>query len=204
MKHAIVQFFKLFEYIKVSILTTVVFTILVCGIYPLIIYGIGQLLFREKAEGSLIFDKNGKVVIGSKLIGQNFQEAKYFHPRPSAAGKRGYDATHSSGSNLGPTSQKLIDTVKVLAQEYRIENQIEPKTFLPVDAVTASGSGLDPHISVENALLQVPRIAKARAFPEAVVKSLVQESIENPSFGILGKARVNVLLLNLKLDELNL
>ena len=131
-----------------------------CGIYPLIVYGFGQAVFHDKANGSLIVGSDG-TVRGSRLIGQGFTDPKYFHPRPSAAGN-GYDAANSSGSNLGPTSQKLADAVKDRVAAYRTENGLGPNDSVPADAVTASGSGLDPHISPRNAELQIPRIAQTR------------------------------------------
>ena len=184
--------------LKTSVLTTIVFAVILCGIYPLLIFGIGQLCFHEKANGSLI-KVNGKV-IGSKLIGQNFDLPKYFHPRPSAAGNVGYDAGNSSGSNLGPTSQKLINGVKISVNKYRTENQLPAYIAVPGDAATASGSGLDPHISVQNALYQVSRIAKTRGLSEQVVKNLVQKNTERSFLGFIGESRVNVLMLNLQLD----
>ena len=145
-------------------------------------------------------DKDG-TVRGSKLLGQNFTGAKYFHPRPSAAGN-GYDAANSSGSNLGPTSQKLNDAIKDRIAAYRTENGLKETDAVPADAVTASGSGLDPHISLRNAELQAPRVAKARNLSEDKVRELIEQNTDAAAFGILGEPGVNVLKLNLALDSL--
>ncbi len=146
--------------LKNSIIATFVFAIVLCGIYPLIVYGAGQLFFPHAANGSLIEGKNRELV-GSELLGQMFSADKYFHPRPSAAGA-GYDAANSSGTNLGPTSRKLMNSVKSAVEQYRKENNLAAGVLVPGDAVTSSGSGLDPHISVKNAEFQVARVAKAR------------------------------------------
>ena len=185
--------------LKNSIIATIVFAIILCGLYPLIVYGAAQLFFPRAANGSLIEGKNRELV-GSALLGQMFSADKYFHPRPSAAGA-GYDATSSSGTNLGPTSQKLMNAVKGAVEQYRKENNLAPDVLIPADAVTSSGSGLDPHISVKNAELQIPRVAKARGLDDAAVRALVEKSTNGPQFGILGEAGVNVLTLNLALDE---
>lgn len=252
--------------VKNSIIAMLVLAIICCGIYPLIVYGIGQLAFPHKANGSLIEGKDRKI-IGSELLGQAFSADKYFNPRPSAAGT-GYDAANSSGSNLGPTSKKLIngttksialpakeaggspspapdvvdyDGIKLRVLNYCEQNGIsykllqnekvvEPKTFktekgeydqvklinafnddakaltikpdslIPADAVTASASGLDPHISLKNAAIQVPRVAKARNLSEDKVRELVKKYTDGRDLGILGEAGVNVLKLNLALD----
>ena len=181
-----------------SLFATLVLAIVCCGLYPLVVFGIGQLAFREQAGGSLIVDKHG-VVHGSKLLGQPFVAAKYFHSRPSAAGN-GYDAANSSGSNLGPTSQALRDTIKDRIDAYRKENGLQETNAVPADAVTASGSGLDPHISPASARLQIARVAAARGLPPATVAVLVERALEPPQWGFLGEPRVNVLLLNLALD----
>jgi len=250
-----------------SIGATIVFAVVLCGLYPLLIWGVGQLLFPHQANGSLIESADRKIV-GSSWLGQPFSSDKYFIPRPSAAGN-GYDAANSSGSNLGPTSKKLINgttkTTAIIAKEgaeptqgpdvvdydgvklrvigyceqngiaYQLLQEgkvIDPKTYktekgdydqvklitafnddnkpltvkaavpIPGDAVTASGSGLDPHISVKNAMLQLPRVAKTRSLSEEQVRELVNQNTDGPSLGILGEAGVNVVKLNLALDHL--
>jgi K+-transporting ATPase ATPase C chain len=189
---------NIFIEIKNSVIATIVFAIILCGIYPLIVYGAGQLFFPNKANGSLIEGKDRKLV-GSELLGQMFSGEKYFHPRPSAAGT-GYDAANSSGTNLGPTSQKLKDAVKAGVEQYRKENNLTPDVLIPADAVTSSGSGLDPHISVRNAHLQTGRVAKARNLDENNVRVLVEKFTDGRQLGILGEPGVNVLKLNLALD----
>ena len=184
-----------------AILATILFAIVLCGIYPVLIWGIGQLAFPHQANGSLIESKD-RTIVGSELLGQNFAAAKYFHPRPSAAGANGYDAANSGGSNLGPTSQKLIDAVKARVDAYRAENALPAGTLIPGDAVTASGSGLDPHISIKNARLQVSRIALARGLGIDAVQEQVKKATDGRSLGFLGEPGVNVLKLNLALDNL--
>lgn len=188
----------LFSEIRGALVSTLLFALICCGLYPLVVYGVAQVFFADKANGSLITDADG-TVRGSKLIGQGFTGEKYFHPRPSAAGN-GYDAANSSGSNLGPTSQKLNDAIKDRITAYRQENGLKAEDSVPADAVTASGSGLDPHISVRNAELQVARVAKARGVSVEPIRSLITESTEQADFGIFGDNGVNVLTLNRKLD----
>ena len=184
-----------------ALLATLVLAVVCCGLYPLVVFGIGQLAFRQKANGSLIVDQHG-AVRGSRLLGQAFADEKYFHARPSAAGT-GYDAANSGGSNLGPTSQALRDTIKERIVAYRKKNGLQETEAVPADAVTASGSGLDPHIAPENARLQIARVATARQMPREDVAVLVERAIEPPQCGFLGEPRVNVLLLNLALDRIS-
>ncbi len=173
-------------------------TVLLGVIYPLAMTGISQLLFPDKANGSL--RTSGGKVIGSELIGQNFTRAEYFQPRPSAAGSDGYDPTASGGSNYGPTNQKLIERVKASIGKFRKENP-DYTGPLPADLVTASASGLDPHLSPDSAKAQSPRIAKARGVSLGQIEELVARFTEGPDLGLLGEPRVNVLMLNLELDR---
>lgn len=179
-----------------SIRLTLVLLVLLCGIYPAAVWGIGQIAFRDSAEGSLL-RRDGRVV-GSSLIGQTFSSPKYFHSRPSAAGS-GYDAMASSGSNLGPTSQKLNDRISESVASW---HDARHATGIPVDAVTASGSGLDPHISPANARAQAPRVARERRMPLDEVNRMIDAQTEQRFLGLYGAPRVNVLVLNLALDEL--
>lgn len=181
-------------------MSTIILAVICCGLYPLLVYGIGQVLFSKHANGSLIVDSSG-ITRGSALIGQNFTAEKYFHSRPSAAGT-GYDATASGGSNLGPTSKSLSDSIKERIAAYRRENGLNATDPIPADAVTASGSGLDPHISPRNAQLQTPRIARTRGMSEARVQAVINQCTDSPSFGMLGDTGVNILKLNLALDAL--
>jgi K+-transporting ATPase ATPase C chain len=178
---------------------TIVLTVLLGIVYPLIMTGLGQVLFPAQANGSLIRDSSGNV-IGSAILAQNFTQPDYFHPRPSAAGTDGYDATSSGGSNLGPTNQKLIDAVQARIDAYRDENGLSADALVPVDAVTTSASGLDPDISPANALIQASRVAHARGLPEDQVRNMVNHYTEGRTLFVLGEPRVNVLKLNLALD----
>src|SRR2546428_3450513 len=187
--------------LRSAVLVTVVFAVVCCGLYPLVVYGFAQALFHDKANGSLITDATG-TPRGSRLIGQQFTADKYFHSRPSAAGN-GYDAANSSGSNLGPTSQKLNDAIKERIESYRKENGLKDNAPVPADAVTASGSGLDPHISPLNAELQATRVAKARSLTLKKVRELIHQNTDSAGLGLLGEPGVNVLRLNLALDELH-
>jgi K+-transporting ATPase ATPase C chain len=186
--------------IRGAVMATVILALVCCGFYPLVVFGIGQTLFHDRANGSLLLDRTGSVR-GSRLLGQQFTSEKYFQSRPSAAGC-GYDAASSSGSNLGPTSQKLNDALTQRIADYRTQNNLETNAPVPADAVTSSGSGLDPHITLRNAGLQAPRVAKARHIPLAQVLALVRANTDPAAFGILGDPGVNVLPLNLALDEL--
>lgn len=188
---------ELFAELRASIAATLLLAVLCCGIYPAVVWAVGQGLFSHKANGSLV-RVDGKVA-GSSLLAQGFTAPKYFHPRPSAAGQ-GYDAAGSSGTNLGPTSKKLIESVKERVDTYRTENGLAPDARVPADAVTSSASGLDPHISVRNATLQAARVAKARGIGEKEVLAKVGAHTEGRTFGLLGEPRVNVLTLNLSLD----
>ena len=190
---------EFFSNIRGAVISTLVLAVVCCGLYPLIVFGISQLLFRNQANGSLIVTSDG-TVRGSKLLGQAFSDPKYFHPRPSAAGN-GYDATSSGGSNLGPTSQKLKDAIQDRITAYRAENGLSGSEAVPADAVTASGSGLDPEISLRNAELQIARVAKSRALSEDKVRELMQQNTVGRGLGVFGDPGVNVLQLNLALDQ---
>jgi K+-transporting ATPase ATPase C chain len=190
----------LYTELKTSLLLTLVLAVLLCGAYPLAVWAGAQALFSVKANGSLIVDRDG-TLRGSALLAQNFSSAKYFQPRPSAAGT-GYDATGSSGTNLGPTSQKLADSIKAAVAAYRTANGLAANAAVPADAVTSSGSGLDPHISVANAQLQAVRVAQARHLPPARVRTLVAAHTADRDWGVFGEPGVNVLTLNLALDQL--
>ena len=198
-----------------AIRATIVLGILTGLLFPLAVTGLAQAMFPAQANGSLIRGAGGRV-IGSRLIGQSFTKPEFFHPRPSAAGS-GYGAEASSGTNLGPTSSKLIEGipddpktkdinesyagVKQLVAAYRTENGLAPDAKVPVDAVTRSASGLDPHISVANALLQAPRVARARKFSAGEVEGLIRRHTDGRDLGLLGEPRVNVLELNLALEQ---
>lgn len=188
----------LIRQVRPAFLSVIVFT-LICGVaFPLFSTLIGTVAFGDKADGSLI--KRDGVVVGSELIGQSFTAPQYFHPRPSAAGT-GYDGSASSGSNLGPTNPDLLKAVSDRVAAYREENGLEADALVPVDAVTASASGLDPHISVANARLQVARVAEARGLDAAVVAKLVDKYTDGRNLWVLGEPGVNVLELNLALDS---
>jgi len=189
---------SLLHELRSALLGTLALAVVCCGLYPLLVFGIGQVLFPAKANGSLIVDAAG-VVRGSRLIGQPFTADQYFHPRPSSAGN-GYDPTSSGGSNLGPTSQKLRDAIAQNLADYRTQNGLATNAPVPADAVTGSGSGLDPHISLENARLQAERVAKARSLSIEKVRDLIQQNTDPADLGILGDPGVNVLRLNLALD----
>jgi K+-transporting ATPase ATPase C chain len=183
--------------IRASIVSTLLIAALCCGLYPLAVSGAAGILFPAKAAGSLL--RSGGAVVGSALIGQPFSGRGYFHPRPSAAGT-GYDASASSGSNLGPLSKKLIDDVAARVADYRRENGLDNATPVPADAVTSSASGLDPHVSPVNARLQAGRVAAARGIPKEAVLRMIDTHTEGRTLGVLGQPRVNVLALNLDLD----
>lgn len=190
-----------FTDLRGAVMSTVILLVVCCGVYPLVVFGVAQLAFPAQANGSLIVARDG-TVRGSTLLGQNFTGAQYFHPRPSAAGANGYDAANSSGSNLGPTSQKLNDAIKDRLAAYRAENGLKETDAVPADAVTASASGLDPHISPANADIQVARVAKARSLKAGQVRELIVQNTDDGTLGVFGQRGVNVLKLNLALDAL--
>ena len=184
---------------RIAIRTTIVTIILTGVVYPFAMTGLAQMFFPWRANGSLVTDEKGQVV-GSELIAQAFVNPAYLQPRPSAAGEKGYDPTSSGGSNLGTTSKKLQDRVSGDVKRLKEENP-DASEPIPVELVTTSGSGLDPHLSQDGALWQVPRIAKARGIAPDRVKAVVEANVENRTFGVLGEPRVNVLLVNLALDR---
>ncbi|MDX9971844.1 MAG: K(+)-transporting ATPase subunit C [FCB group bacterium] len=184
--------------IRTALAATLALAVLLCGLYPAAVWATAQVAFPGKANGSLI-ERDGKIV-GSRLIGQPFAAPHYFHPRPSAAGS-GYDAAASSGSNLGPTSKKLLDAVAQRTVEYRRKNGLPSDARVPADAVTASGSGLDPHISPRNAELQAQRVATARGLKLDDVRALTTQHTQGRDLFVFGEPRVNVVTLNLALDE---
>ena len=211
--------YSVFSETLTSLLATVVLGLIVSGVYPLAVWGLGQGLFHHRANGSLIVAADGATVLGSELLGQNFGGKQYFNPRPSAAGAAGYDPTASGGTNLGPTSDKLVngqhkkdaagnavndpsnfDGIKDLVAAYRAANGLRETDAVPADAVTRSGSGLDPHVSVANAVLQIPRVARERGKSVDEVRRLVDKYTEGRDLGLFGEPRVNTLLLNLDLD----
>jgi K+-transporting ATPase ATPase C chain len=205
------------NHLRPAVLLTVFFVVLTGLAFPGVVWAVGRVAFPDQAAGSLVRDARGQVV-GSRLLGQAFVKPEYFHPRPSAAGN-GYDAANSSGTNLGPTSAKLVDGLKddpatkdvdesypgfgELARAYREENGLAPDSVIPADAATRSGSGLDPDVSPANADLQVARVAKARGLDPARVAALVEQHTTGRTFGLLGEPRVNVLELNLALDAVH-
>ncbi len=184
--------------IRIALVTGVTLLLLLCGLYPLLVWGISQALFPWQASGSIIESQGAP--IGSALLGQVFTAAKYFHSRPSNAGG-GYDATSSGGSNLGQTSKTLMDSIQARGTHYRLENGLAADAIIPADAVNSSASGLDPEISLENALLQISRVAKERKMEASQVERLLRDQYHGPSFGFLGEGGVNVLKLNLELDK---
>jgi K+-transporting ATPase ATPase C chain len=192
---------ELAQDLRSSVMAVLVLAVVCCGLYPLLVCGVAQVAFKDKANGSLIYDTSGTNVLGSRLLGQQFTGDKYFNSRPSAAGN-GYDAANSGGSNLGPTSQKLADAIKERVADYRKRNGLKDSDPVPADAVTASGSGLDPHISPRNAELQTPRVARARGLPEEHIRQLIKQNTDGRDFGVLGDPGVNVLKLNLALDQI--
>jgi len=184
--------------LRVAVCLVFALTLLAGVVFPAVLWGIAQAAFPSRANGSLVVQ--GGHVIGSRLIGQAFIGAGYFHPRPSAAGT-GYDGLASGGSNLGPTNQKLIRNVGEALAAYRAENALPANADVPVDAVTGSGSGLDPEISIDNARLQAPRVARVRGLAPSLVAAMIDAHTENPSLGVFGEPGVNVLMLNLALDS---
>lgn len=187
----------LFQEIKYSVIGILSLGILLCVIYPLMTWAIAQVFFSEKANGSLLMEENK--IIGSALLAQGFTGRQYFHPRPSAAGT-GYDAMSSGGSNLGPLSRTLSETVRQRVDEYRKENSLDTGIPIPADAVTSSGSGLDPHISPENARIQAPRVARERGMSDKAVLQKISDHTEGRTLWVFGEPRVNVLTLNCALD----
>jgi K+-transporting ATPase ATPase C chain len=186
------------QHLRPAILGVILLTLLTGCVFPLALFGLRHFWFTDQADGSLL-SRSG-VVVGSRLIGQDFNRPEYFHPRPSAAGT-GYDGLSSGGTNLGPLNPKLIGDIRRLAEEYRKTNGLAPDAEVPMDAVTRSGSGLDPHISPRNAALQVSRVAHARALTEDAVRRLLAAYTEGPQLGFMGTTRVSVLDLNLALDR---
>jgi K+-transporting ATPase ATPase C chain len=186
---------------KTGFLLTLFFTLFFGGIYPFVTFLIGQAFFPFQTQGSLLFDPQTQKFIGSKLIAQDFSSPKYFTPRPCEAHNPSYNAMLSGGSELGPTSKKLLEDVLSRADRYRQFNALQADICIPIDAVTISASNLDPHISVMNALLQVPRVSQARQLSVDELMELVQKYTERPFFGLIGEPRINVLMLNLALDH---
>jgi potassium-transporting ATPase KdpC subunit len=183
---------------RTAALATATLAVILCCLYPLAVWCLGQLLFPHQAGGSLVTEAGA--VAGSRLIGQGFSGPQYFHPRPSAAGA-GYDAAASGGSNLGSLSKKLLDAVRQRVRQYRLENGLAPDAPVPADAVTSSGSGLDPHISLQNALLQAPRIARERGLSLESVQKKIREHTQGRELLVFGEQGVNVLMLNMSLNR---
>ncbi len=198
---AALEVWRLTRLALIAVKLTILLTVLTGLVYPLAMYGLANLFFPAQARGSLV--RNGDRVVGSELIGQNFSSPRYFHGRPSAAGEKGYDATSSGGSNLGPTNRALISAVEARVKAVLAENPGVAPGRIPVDLVTASGSGLDPEISVAAAELQVARVAKARNMDPQRVRELVRKYTRGRWAGIFGEPGVNVLMLNLALDRAN-
>ncbi|MDP3588564.1 MAG: potassium-transporting ATPase subunit KdpC [Sulfuricurvum sp.] len=189
----------MFKELEKSVLLFSGLTVICALAYPLTINAIGAGVFADQAKGSLVYE--GKMPIASTLIAQNFTQPQYFHPRPSAAGADGYDGTSSSGSNLGYTSQKLHDAVKGRVEAYRAENNLSVSQKVPMDAVTTSGSGLDPHITVTNATIQAKRVALSRGIEESKVIDVLHKNTQKAYWGIIGEEKVNVVTINLTLDR---
>jgi len=185
--------------LRIALLLTALLAVLLGGAYPILVWGVAQLLFPTAANGSLVRDADG-TLRGSALLAQSFAGERYFHPRPSAAGA-GYDAAASSGSNLGPTSRRLAEIVATDVTAYRTRNSLPAGATVPADAVTRSGSGLDPHISPANAALQADRVARARGLPPDRIRALIAQHTAPPDWGVFGQSRVNVFLLNRTLDS---
>ena len=191
---------RLIVELRTALVTTVLLGLVVCGAYPVAVWAVSQVVFPEKSNGSLVRDKSG-VVRGAALLGQGFQGDGYFHPRPSAAGANGYDGLASGGSNLGPTSETLKRQVKERIARYRQLNALGPGDSVPADAVTASASGLDPHIGIRNAEIQARRVVRVRGIPEEILRGMIEAHTEGGGLlAFLGEPGVNVLRLNLALD----
>lgn len=186
--------------LRIALLATFSLAVILCGFYPLMVWALSQGLFPDKANGSLVKEK--QIIRGSSFIAQGFSDPKYFHPRPSVAGQ-GYDGLSSGGSNLGPLSKKLEEVVKERLARYRSENNLSAEVLIPADAVTASASGLDPHISSQNAFLQASRVAQARGVGEKIILKQIELYTEGRDLGIFGEPRVNVLRVNLALEQLS-
>ena len=185
--------------VRTALVLVALLSLVLGGLYPLAVYWTGKILFPFQAGGSLVRSPDG-TILGSALLGQNFRGPQYFHPRPSAAGEAGYDATASGGRNLGPTSKKLVEAVAQSVADYRKENLLSPDQRIPADAVTASASGLDPHISLANALLQLPRVARERKMRHEELREVLARYTSRPWLGLFGEPVVNVGMVNWALD----